>query len=42
MYDAAIIGGGLAGVATALRLQTCGLATIVLEPHGQPGGDGHV
>ena len=38
MYDAAIIGGGLAGVATALRLQACGLATIVLEAHGQPGG----
>lgn len=38
MYDAAIIGGGLAGVATALRLQARGLATIVLEAHGQPGG----
>jgi C-3',4' desaturase CrtD len=38
MYDAAIIGGGIAGVATALRLQARGLATIVLEAHGQPGG----
>ena len=38
MYDAAIIGGGLAGVATAARLQARGLATIVLEAHGQPGG----
>jgi C-3',4' desaturase CrtD len=38
MYDAAIIGGGIAGVATALRLQARGLATVVLEAHGQPGG----
>ncbi len=38
MYDTAIIGGGLAGVATALRLQARGLATIVFEAHGQPGG----
>ena len=38
MYDAAIIGGGLAGVATAARLQAHGLATVVLEAHGQPGG----
>jgi C-3',4' desaturase CrtD len=38
MYDVAIIGGGLAGTATALRLQARGLATIVFEAHGQPGG----
>ena len=38
MYDAAIIGGGLAGTATAVRLQASGLSTIVLEAHGQPGG----
>jgi C-3',4' desaturase CrtD len=38
MYDAAIIGGGIAGMATALRLQARGLATVVLEAHGQPGG----
>jgi C-3',4' desaturase CrtD len=38
MYDAAIIGGGLAGVATAMRLQALGLATVVFEAHGQPGG----
>jgi C-3',4' desaturase CrtD len=38
MCDVAIIGGGLAGVATALRLQARGLATIVFEAHGQPGG----
>ena len=38
MYDVAIVGGGIAGVATALRLQARGLATVVLEAHGQPGG----
>ncbi len=38
MYDVAIIGGGMAGMATAARLQAAGLATIVLEAHGQPGG----
>jgi C-3',4' desaturase CrtD len=38
MYDAAIIGGGIAGLATALRLQARGLATVVFEAHGQPGG----
>jgi C-3',4' desaturase CrtD len=38
MYDAAIIGGGIAGVATAMRLQARGLATVVFEAHGQPGG----
>lgn len=38
MYDAAIIGGGMAGIATAARLQARGLATVVLEAHGQPGG----
>jgi C-3',4' desaturase CrtD len=38
MYDVAVIGGGIAGMATAARLQAHGLATIVLESHGQPGG----
>ncbi len=38
MYDVAIIGGGIAGVATAMRLQARGLATVVFEAHGQPGG----
>jgi C-3',4' desaturase CrtD len=38
LYDAAIIGGGIAGMATALRLQARGLATVVLEAHGHPGG----
>lgn len=38
MYDAAIVGGGMAGLATAARLQRRGLRTIVLEAHGQPGG----
>jgi C-3',4' desaturase CrtD len=38
MYDVAIIGAGIAGMATAARLQARELATIVLESHGQPGG----
>jgi C-3',4' desaturase CrtD len=38
MYDVAIIGGGIAGMATAARLQAQGLATIVCEAHGQVGG----
>ena len=37
-FDVAIIGGGMAGMATALRLQARGLSTVVLEAHGQPGG----
>ncbi len=38
MKDVAIIGAGIAGMATAARLQARGLSTIVLEAHGQPGG----
>lgn len=38
MYDVAVIGGGMAGMATAARLQARGLSTIVFEAHGQPGG----
>lgn len=38
MYDVAIIGAGIAGMATAARLQAQGLSTIVFEAHGQPGG----
>src|SRR5450631_2122480 len=38
MYDVAIIGAGIAGMATAARLQARGLATLVLEAHGQAGG----
>jgi phytoene dehydrogenase-like protein len=38
MYDAAIIGAGIAGMATAARLQAQGLSTITFEAHGQPGG----
>jgi C-3',4' desaturase CrtD len=36
--DAAVIGGGMAGMATALRLQAAGLSTLVLEAHGHAGG----
>src|SRR6266481_5843386 len=38
MNDVAIISAGIAGIATAARLQARGLSTIVLEAHGQPGG----
>ncbi|MDX2780155.1 NAD(P)/FAD-dependent oxidoreductase [Streptomyces caniscabiei] len=36
--DVVVIGGGMAGMATALRLQRAGLSTIVLEAHGHAGG----
>lgn len=36
--DVAIIGGGIAGLATAARLQAAGLSTIVFEAHNKPGG----
>jgi C-3',4' desaturase CrtD len=38
MYDVAILGAGIAGMATAARLQAQGLSTITFEAHGQPGG----
>ncbi len=38
MYDVAVVGGGIAGMATAARLQARGLSTVVFEAHGQPGG----
>jgi phytoene dehydrogenase-like protein len=34
----AVLGGGMAGMATALRLQTAGLGTVVFEAHGHAGG----
>src|SRR5579859_2348254 len=34
----AVIGGGISGMAVATRLQARGLATVVLEAHGQIGG----
>lgn len=37
-FDVAVVGGGLAGMATAARLQARGLQTIVLEAHGLVGG----
>lgn len=37
-FDVAIVGGGIAGMATAARLQAAGLSTIVLEAHKRPGG----
>src|SRR5262245_10382656 len=37
-FDVAILGGGMAGMATALRLQQGGLSTVVFEAHGHAGG----
>lgn len=37
-FDIAVIGGGISGFSTALRLQSKGFKTIVLESHGQLGG----
>lgn len=37
-YDIAIFGGGISGFSAALRLQSKGFKTIVLESHGQLGG----
>ncbi|MDN3583591.1 phytoene desaturase family protein [Mucilaginibacter flavus] len=37
-YDVVIIGCGVAGMATATRLQAAGKSTLILEAHGQPGG----
>lgn len=37
-FDVAIVGAGMAGMATAARLRAAGLSTVVLEAHGQPGG----
>jgi C-3',4' desaturase CrtD len=38
MFDVAVVGAGMAGMATAARLQAQGLSTVVVEAHGQPGG----
>lgn len=37
-YDIAIVGGGISGFTTALRLQKKGFNTVVFEAHGQIGG----
>lgn len=37
-FDVAVIGGGLAGMATALRLQAAGRSTVIFEAHGHLGG----
>ncbi|GFJ77089.1 hypothetical protein Phou_012690 [Phytohabitans houttuyneae] len=34
----AVLGGGLAGMATAMRLQAAGRSTVVFEAHGHAGG----
>src|SRR3954464_9226242 len=36
--EVVVVGAGIAGLATAARLQARGVSTIVLEAHGLPGG----
>jgi C-3',4' desaturase CrtD len=36
--DVAVLGAGMAGMASALRLQAAGLSTVVFEAHGHVGG----
>jgi C-3',4' desaturase CrtD len=38
MFDVAILGAGMAGMAAAARLQAQCRSTLVFEAHGQPGG----
>ena len=38
MFDVAVVGAGVAGMATAARLRARGLSVVVFEAHGQPGG----
>jgi C-3',4' desaturase CrtD len=38
MFDVIIVGAGIAGMATAARLQARGFSTLVFEAHGQVGG----
>ncbi|MGM9486668.1 phytoene desaturase family protein [Ideonella sp. YS5] len=38
MHDVVVVGAGLAGLATAMRLQARGLRTLVLEAHSRVGG----
>jgi C-3',4' desaturase CrtD len=38
MFDVAVIGAGVAGMATAARLRARGLSVIAFEVHGQAGG----
>ncbi len=38
MYDVALVGAGLAGMAIAARVQPRGLSTLVLEAHALAGG----
>ena len=38
IFDIAVIGGGISGFSSAMRLQDKGYETLVLEAHGQSGG----
>ncbi len=37
-YDAAVVGGGVGGLLTAIRLATAGRRVVVLERNSKPGG----
>ncbi len=38
VFDIAVIGGGISGFSSAMRLQDKGYSTLLLEAHGQVGG----
>ncbi|BCG49784.1 phytoene desaturase (plasmid) [Candidatus Profftella armatura (Diaphorina cf. continua)] len=42
MKKAIIIGAGIGGIALAIRLQTAGISTIILEKRDKPGGRAYV
>ncbi|XVW82985.1 phytoene desaturase (plasmid) [Candidatus Profftella armatura] len=42
MKKAIIIGAGIGGIALAIRLQTAGISTIILEQRDKPGGRAYV
>lgn len=42
MKKVIIIGAGIGGIALAIRLQTAGISTIILEQRDKPGGRAYV
>ena len=42
MRKAAVIGSGFGGLALAIRLQSAGIATTILEARDKPGGRAYV
>jgi len=42
LKKAAVIGAGFGGLALAIRLQSAGMATTVIEARDRPGGRAYV